>query len=81
MNELTDMDILALKTGGLVIKEMSAITFLKWVSEKLNGVKAYSAASTELTLMIQNAPFGRMMGDEQKIDVVRKLIKCGVTLP
>lgn len=70
---LTDKEILDATLGGMVVREMSAISFLHWVSAKLNGVKAYTAANQELVQLIANPPMSRLMPEEEKCRIFRKL--------
>ena len=70
---LTDKEILNSTVGGMVLRDMTAITFLHWVAAKLNGVKAYSAANQELIQMIANPPLGRTMPEEEMCRIFRVL--------
>ena len=77
----TELNILNTKFGGTTLKEMSAITFLQYVAKKLNDVKAYTATSNELRLLISNAPMSRFMSDDEKLKVIEKLKKLNIELP
>jgi hypothetical protein len=77
---MTDLDILNYNIGGMTVKDATAFTFLQWVANKLNGVKAFSADATELVLQVQNPPMSRFMADENKIIMVRRLERIGVQL-
>lgn len=73
MQELTDKEILDAKIGGIVIRDMTSISFMHFVSAKLNGVRTYTAANQELVLLVTNPPMGRMMPEEEKCRLFRKL--------
>ena len=70
---LTDKEILDSVVGGMIMRDMTAITFLHWISAKLNGVKAYSAVNQELIQLIANPPLGRIMPEEEKCRIFRRL--------
>jgi len=78
--ELTDVQILDYKIGDRALKDMGSLEFLGWISKKINGVSAYSAANQELVAAISNPPMGAKMPDEEKIRLVRKLISTGINL-
>lgn len=69
----SDKDILDSVIGGIVLREMTGITFLHWVSAKLNGVKTYTAANQELIQLIKNPPLSRLMPEEEKLRIFKKL--------
>ncbi len=73
IENITDKEILDSTLGGIVVREMTSITFLHWIAAKLNGVKTYSAANQELVMMIASPPMGRMMPEEEKCRLFRKL--------
>jgi len=69
----TDKEMLDSVLGGVVVRDMSAITFLHYIAAKLNGVKTYSAANQELIQLIANPPLSRFMPEEEKCRILRKL--------
>jgi hypothetical protein len=77
MNEFQTLNI---EIGGIKIKDMSAMTFLQWMANKLNGVKARSSDTVELTALISSPPMSRTMPEADKIKIIRKLIKLGVEI-
>ncbi len=79
-NELTDQELLDLKLGGQVVREMTALTFLGYISSKVNGAPAYSAANQELVAAVRVVPMGRVMPDEEKVRLLRKLQALNITL-
>jgi len=78
---IEDKHILELVVGGEKLRDMSAITFLNWASEKLNNVPTYAAPAVELRSLVTNPPMSRVMSDEQKIWIWRRLEALNVTLP
>lgn len=74
-----ELDILNTVVGGIKIKDMSAMTFIQIVAKKIDGMRAYSADVVELTSLVSSPPMGRFMPDEEKIRIVKKLIKHGAT--
>jgi len=77
---MTDKEILDTTVGGMLISDMSAITFLNMVADKLNGVPAYKAANQELLGMISNPPMSRLIADPEKCLIIRKLLELDVKL-
>lgn len=77
---MTDKEILDLEVGGMKISDMTAITFLNMMSDKLNGVPAYKAANQELLGLISNPPMSRVMADPEKCRIIRKLLELDVKL-
>ena len=69
----SDKDILDSKLGGVVLRDMTSITFLHWLSGKLNGVKTYSAVNQELIGFIKNPPMSRVMPEEEKLRIIKRL--------
>lgn len=80
MESDNEVDILRLDIGGVTLKEASAITFLQWVAKKLNNVATYSATVTELRMLVSNPPMTRLMSEDQKIGIIRKLRSVGVVV-
>ena len=75
-----DKEYLDMVIGGQVVRDMSSITFIGVIAGKLNGVKTYTAANQELSLMVSNPPMGYRMPDDEKIRIIKKLESIGVTL-
>jgi len=75
-----ELDILNIKVGQTTIKEMSAMSFIQWMSKKLNEVPSYDATTVELTGLISRPPMSRIMIDDEKIRIVRKLMKLNVKI-
>lgn len=81
MESLTDIEVLELKCGGMMLKEMSALTFFGWLAGRLNGVPVNSDPDlAELRMAIRNPPMMPKVADVTKIKYVRKLIKLGISL-
>ena len=78
MNEL---EFLSLQIGGQKVSEMSSLSFLQWVGEKINGIRAFSADAVELTSLIQYPPMSRNMTKEKKIEILRKLERLKIQIP
>lgn len=78
--EMTDQEMLDLKLGGLVVRDMTSITFLGYISEKLNGAPTYNADTQELLSAVRGVPMGRMMPDEEKVRLLRKLLALNIKL-
>ena len=76
---MTDLELSKIKIGDIAIEEMTSITFLGWVSKKINGLQRYTPAMNELSLMISRPPLGKM-SIENKIEVIRKLEKLGIEI-
>ena len=76
---MTDIEILEFNAGGQQIKQMSAISFLGWLSNKLNGV-TITPIVQELRTALSSPPMMNRLADETKIHYVRLLLKTGVTL-
>lgn len=81
MTNLEDKDILAIKVGDQTVQELSALSFLHWVSKKINGVPAYSGANQELVLAVSHPPLSSNMPDTEKIRLVRKMISINIEIP
>lgn len=77
---MTDQEMLDAVLGGIVVREMTAITFLGYVSEKMNGIPTYTADSQELLASIRSAPMSRVMAEEEKVRLLRKLLALNVKL-
>ncbi len=73
MSNYQDKDLLDLVLGGLTVRDMSAITFLGWLSNKLNGAPTYKADTQELLAAVRGVPMGRNMADQEKVRLLRKL--------
>ena len=81
MEQLTDIQILELKLGGVVLKDMTALTFFGWLAGKLNGVTINNDPNlAELRMAIANPPVMPRVADETKIKCVRKLLAIGINV-
>lgn len=80
MTEYLDKELLDMKIGGLVVREMSAITFLGVISERLNGAPTYTADTQELLSAVRGAPMGRNMADQEKVRLLRKLLALNIKI-
>lgn len=80
MTELADKDLLDMKIGGQVVRDMTAITFLGVISEKLNGAPTYTADTQELLAAVRSAPMGRLMADQEKVRLLRKLLALNIKI-
>lgn len=77
---LTDQEMLDQKIGGLVIRDMTAITFIGVVTEKINGAPAYSADTQEILAAVRGAPMSRVMAEEEKVRLLRKLLALNINI-
>lgn len=80
MSDYQDKDLLDLKLGGQVVRDMSAITFLGWLSDKLNGAPVYKADTQELLAAVRGLPMGRNMAEQEKVRLLRKLEALGISI-
>ena len=80
MSEYQDKDLLDLKLGGQVVRDMSAITFLGWLTNKIDGAPTYKADTQELLAAVSAAPMSRNMADQEKIRLLRKLEALNISL-
>lgn len=79
--ELTDIQILELNLGGVLLKDMTALTFFGWLAGKLNNVPITNNPHfNELRAAVAAPPMMPRVADETKIKLVRNLIAIGVTL-
>jgi hypothetical protein len=78
---MLDKELLDLKLGGVVMRDMTAITFLQYVANKVSGAPAYRAETQELLSAVSAAPMSRKMSDEQKISLIRKLQALDIPIP
>lgn len=67
--------------GGQTVASMSALSFLQYVAKKLNDTTGGSAVASELRMLISNPPMGRVMPDDEKIRIIRKLRLLNVQIP
>ena len=74
-----DFELTNLEIGGMLIKEMTAITFLGWVASKLNGIETASPAKSELIMLVSHPPYGQLP-IEEKVAIIRKLEKIGIVI-
>lgn len=77
---MTNKEILENKIGDTTIQEMSTLTFLGWITKKINGVERKSSVINELTMLISNPPLSRKMPDDEKVKIVNKLIGLNVKI-
>lgn len=75
-----EIDILSLRIGETTLRDMPAMAFYQWLAKKLNNVKSYSADVVELTTLISNPPMSRVVPDNEKIRIIKKLQKIGVEI-
>jgi hypothetical protein len=81
MDELTDIQILETVLGGVMLKDMTALTFFGWLAGKLNNVPITNDGNlNELRTAIAHPPFMPRVADETKIKYVRKLITLGISI-
>ncbi len=74
-----DKEILDYNAGGQVIRNMSGITFISWMSSKLNGQPAFKGSTVELSGYVSNPPLGKLP-ETEKVAIVRKLLNLGIEL-
>ncbi len=78
---MTDIEILELNLGGIMLKDMTALTFFGWLAKKMNNVAITNDPRLgELRMAIANPPMMPKVADETKIKYVRNLIALGITL-
>jgi hypothetical protein len=70
----TDIEILEHVAGGRMIKDMSALEFIGWLAEKLNGLTVNPIVN-ELRMAVASPPMMGSMAMESKILFVRKLLE------
>ena len=81
MEQLSDIQVLELVLGGVMLKDMTALTFFGWLAGKLNGVPITNNPDlNELRMAIASPPMMAKVADETKIKYVRKLIALGITV-
>lgn len=81
MEQLSDIQILELNLGGVVLKDMTALTFFGWLAGKLNNVPITNDGKlNELRMAIASPPMMQRVADETKIKYVRNLIALGIKL-
>ena len=79
MEPLTDIQILELNLGGVLLKDMTALTFFGWLAGKLNNVTITKDPNlAELRMAIASPPIMPRVADATKINYVRKLIALGI---
>lgn len=67
--------------GGILLKDMSALTFFGWLAGKMNNVPITNDSNvSELRMAIANPPIMPKVADETKIKYVRKLMAIGIPL-
>lgn len=79
MEPLTDIQILELNLGGVLLKDMTALTFFGWLAGRLNGVTITNDPKlAELRMAVSAPPMMPRLADESKIKYVRSLIALGI---
>lgn len=81
MTELLDKEILDLVIGGMTVREMGAMSFLQWLSKKIDGVAAYRADTQEILMAVSHPPMSSSFPDSEKIRLIRKLIALNIAIP
>ncbi len=80
MPEYADKEFLDLNLGGIAVKDMTALTFMGWLTNKLDGALTYKADTQELLVAVREAPMSRNMADAEKIRLLRKLLALNIAL-
>lgn len=81
MENLTDIQILELNLGGVMLKDMTALTFFGWLAGRLNGVTITNDGRlNELRTAIAFPPMMPRVADETKIKYVRHLIALNIPI-
>lgn len=79
MEPLSDIQVLELKLGGIMLKDMSAITFFGWLAGQLNNVPITNDPKlAELRMAVSAPPMMPRVADETKIKYLRNLIALGI---
>lgn len=78
--DTSEVDILNFEIGGQTVRDMTALTFLRWLSLRLDGVKAYQRNTQDLINLVSNVPMGNRMPMEEKIRIIRRLIDLGIEI-
>ncbi len=74
--EPTDIEILERNIGGVLLKDMTALTFFGWLAGRLNNVPITNDPDlNELRMAVAMPPMMGKVADETKIKYVRKLIR------
>ena len=79
MNQ-NEIEILNKNIGGMTLREASTFSFLQWVGNKINGVPAFTVEAVELSMLVNNPPMSRKMSDDQKLQIINKLLKLNVKI-
>lgn len=78
---MTDIEILERVVGGVMVKDMTSLTFYGLIAKKLNGVTATNDPNfAELRAAIAVPPIAPRLADETKIKYVRKLLALGIPI-
>lgn len=81
IKKMTDIEILETVVGGIMIKDMTALTFLGYLSRKVNGLQINNNPKlNELRMAVANPPVMPRLADESKLKYARNLLALGVTL-
>ena len=78
--EYSDKELLDTELGGITLRDMGAMTFMGWLANRLNGAQTYRAETQELLAAVSAPPMGRVIGDGEKIRLVRKLLAINIPL-
>lgn len=78
---MTDIEILEMRLGGMVVKEMTAITFFGWMATRLNNVTITNNPTLgELRTAISMPVMSPRVSDDTKVRYIRKLIELNIPL-
>ena len=77
--ESSDKEILDYNAGGQILRNMTGVSFIGWMSGLLNGQPTFKAATQELLGLISSPPLGKLP-DTEKVLIVRKLLSLGIEL-
>lgn len=79
MENPSDIQILEADLGGVMLKDVSALTFFSWLAGRLNGVAITNDAKlNELRAAVAMPPMMPRVADETKLKYVRHLIDLGL---
>lgn len=75
----SDKEILDYDMGGVIIRDMTGITFAGIIANKINGLPAYKAATQELVALVSSPPLGKIP-ELEKVKAIRKLLELEVQI-
>lgn len=80
--ESTDKEILdhPLDKSGNKIRDVGGISFISWMTNKIDGALTYKAATQELLAFSKNPPISRRMPEAMKINIIRKMLSLGIDI-